>query len=91
MDQYHDDVGQYILKEQLRQWAVWRDYKAEIYLQYMDKFDKFCDGNWMGSEECGDQLMASMGMQKKAIETAPTGVMDEWRIEQSAAGFLSTP
>ncbi len=91
MDRYHDDMGELILKEQLRQWNVWRVYGAESYFSYMDSFDKYCDGNWMGSESCGDELMLGMGMQKSGMGTAPTGVMDEWRIEQTSAGFLTTP
>ena len=91
MDRYQDDMGELILKEQLRQWNIWRVYGAESYFIYMDSFDKYCDGNWMGSESCGDGLMNEFGMQKSAVGTAPTGVMDEWRIEQTSAGFLTTP
>ena len=49
-------------------------------MEYMDLFDKFCDGNWMDSEECGDGVMVNMGLQKRKMDKAPTGVMDEWRI-----------
>lgn len=49
-------------------------------MEYMDLFDKFCDGNWVGSEECSDGVMVNMGLQKRKMDKAPTGVMDEWRI-----------
>ena len=60
-------------------------------MEYMDSFDKYCDGNWMDSAICGEKLMESLGMQKNIMEAAPSGIMDEWRIEQASAGFLSTP
>jgi hypothetical protein len=49
-------------------------------MEYMDSFDKLCDGNWIFSEDCGDQLMTSMGLRKNRIDKAPTGIMDEWKI-----------
>lgn len=32
-----------------------------------------------------------MSIQKLSVDGSATDIMDEWRIEQGAAGFLSTP
>lgn len=58
MDQYLDNLGEFILREQLRQWNIWKVNGAEAYIEYMDRFDQYCSGNWIESANCGDQILA---------------------------------
>ena len=53
MDNYLPDLGELILKEQLRQWYIWKDSGTSKYLSYMDEFDQFCTTNWLSSKNCG--------------------------------------
>ncbi len=57
----------------------------------MGDFDKYCSANWMESGSCGDKIMLDLEIQKGNLEGFPSGIMDEWKIEQKSAGFLATP
>jgi hypothetical protein len=92
LDLYKDYVGAYILKEQLRQWSLWKRYGTQKYFKYTDLFDKLCTMNWELAKECGDKIIKEIDLPDIIkLEGTPTEIMDEWRIEQVAAGFLSTP
>ncbi len=57
----------------------------------MDLFDQLCTVNWEEANSCGSNILTELNMEIVRIEGVPSEVMDEWRIEQAAAGFWSTP
>ena len=50
MDSYKDDMGQHILKEQIRQWKLYNEKGTLKYFEYMNLFDKFFTVDWTTSE-----------------------------------------
>ncbi len=57
----------------------------------MDLFDQLCTVNWEEAKTCGDRILTEMSVEMVRMEGVPSEMMDEWRIEQAAAGFFSTP
>lgn len=76
MDEYKDDMGKYILKEQLKQWNLWREKGTMKYLEYMNLFDQFCTVDWVNSDKCGDQILKDIGVGNLTLNEPPTSLMD---------------
>lgn len=36
MDTYADNVGEEVVKEQIKQWSIWKMYGTSYYLKYMN-------------------------------------------------------
>lgn len=56
-------MGKYIVEEQFRQNNIFKYAKKGnnlgIWFDYMNKFDEYCDNNWVNSKDC------SLGIQKE--------------------------
>ena len=91
MDTYTDSVGEEVVQEQIKQWSVWKAYGVESYLSYMDEFDKLCTSNWVNREDCGDRILRKLELLRPKVTEAPTKIMDDWKKEEVAAGFITAP
>jgi hypothetical protein len=91
MDTYADNVGEEVVKEQIKQWSIWKMYGTGNYLNYMNEFDKLCTSMWLNREDCGDKILRKMELLRPQITEGPSDIMKAWRDEEVSSGFISAP
>ena len=66
-DSYQPSVGSKIVKEQIHQYTIFTTLGVNKWLEYMDLFDDYCDGDWNNIEECSKNIIEKMGIRDVSI------------------------
>lgn len=66
-DNYRTNVGSYIVKEQVHQYTIFTALGIDKWLEYMDLFDDYCDGDWNNIEECTKNILQKMAIKDVSI------------------------
>ena len=56
------NVGQKIIREELHQMAIFSQRGPEKWFEYMNLFDKYCDGNWNNLDQCIKDIVKKMNI-----------------------------
>lgn len=83
-------TGSNIVNEELHQYAIFDQKREEVWLEYMDKFDEYCMGNWNDVAQCSKDILKQMGVTDTFHPNA-LHTLRLWDSNQKKIGFNSFP
>ena len=83
-------TGSKIVLEEIHQYAIFDQKKDEVWLEYMDKFDEYCMGNWNDVDQCSKDILRQMGVTDSFHPNA-LYTLRLWDSNQKKLGFNSFP
>jgi hypothetical protein len=84
------NVGQKIIREELHQMAIFNQRGVDKWLEYMNLFDKYCDGDWNSIDQCTKSVLKKMSMDD-VYNVDPMTTLASWRSRETLLGFDSFP
>ena len=77
--------------EELYQYAIFVQKGISKWLDYMNLFDQYCDGDWDSLDDCKKQIWMKMPMPNITIANPIDQTLRTWRKREVSLGFDSFP
>jgi hypothetical protein len=70
--------------------AIFNQRGPEKWFEYMNLFDKYCDGDWNSIDQCTKTILKKMNMDD-VYNSDPINTLASWRVRENSLGFDSFP
>lgn len=88
---FQANVGSQILRHQLIQYNIWRNYGVEKWFEYMNEFDDYCEQDWYTVNACSSKIKYKLNVTGEQLYNDDKDVMDLWKSKERLGAFDGVP